>query len=331
MPVYNGEKYLAQAINSILQQTYSNFELLIINDGSTDNSLSIIKSFNDSRIRLLNNPTNLGLVITRNKGISEARGKYIAMLDCDDVALPQRLALQVDFLNQNPEYGVVGSQIMLVDDEGKISRIIKYKAKPQFISSILFFNNYLAQSSVLVRVNLIKVLQYRLEYPMAEDYDLWVRLARVTKIKIIQEPLVKYRLHANNITKQKAAEEANAIRAILIQQLEHLKVRYTPTEFELHCDIARYNFKNNKEFINNSATWLYNLYNVNLKSRIYPDKEFASVILERYALICGNSGLGRWALLRFLEFPLLKFSKFNIFKIMNVFVKTMSGYKNSSL
>src|SRR5580698_9685158 len=102
MPVYNGEKYIKEALESILQQTFIDFEFLIINDGSTDNSVSIIKSFNDNRIRLIHNEKNSGLVYSLNKGIGLSNGEYIARMDCDDVSIPERLEKQVGFLNSNP-------------------------------------------------------------------------------------------------------------------------------------------------------------------------------------------------------------------------------------
>ena len=105
MPVYNSEKYLREAIKSILNQTFTNFELIIINDGSTDNSLKIIKSFKDNRIKIIKNKGNLGLIKTLNKGIDLAQGKYIARMDADDIAMPKRLEKQIAFFNENPDYG----------------------------------------------------------------------------------------------------------------------------------------------------------------------------------------------------------------------------------
>lgn len=324
MPVFNGMEYLAEAINSILQQSFKNFELLIINDGSTDGSIDLIKSFTDTRIRIIQNEKNYGLVYTRNRGLKEARGKYIAMLDCDDLALSNRLSLQVNFLNQNPNYGLVGSQILMIDAGGQQVGKEDYNAHSDLIPSILFFNNYLAQSSVMIRQDLIKNYEYQKEYPPAEDYDLWVRLSRVTKIKILQKPLVKYRLHTNNVSVKKAQEGAKAVKKILYNQLQELGLQPNATEFALHTTIANFEFEKSKAYLNNCAVWLMQVYEANLTAKIFPNNSFQRVLLNRFALICGNSGLGLWAINKFLSFPLLTLGSFNSVEVLKLFVKAFT-------
>ncbi len=117
MPVYNSSGYLSDAIESILSQTYSDFEFIIIDDASTDNSIEIIYSYHDPRIVLLKNDINLGVTHSLNKGIKHARGKYIARMDADDIALPQRIELQVDFLEKNPEFILVGSFFEVIPEK----------------------------------------------------------------------------------------------------------------------------------------------------------------------------------------------------------------------
>jgi len=121
MPVYNGEKYLNEAIDSILNQTYTNFEFLIINDGSTDRSVEIIKGYNDSRIKLIHNKKNMGLVYTLNRGLALALGKYIVRMDADDISLPNRFKLQLDFMEINTEVALCSGNAMsiVVVDMGK--------------------------------------------------------------------------------------------------------------------------------------------------------------------------------------------------------------------
>lgn len=125
MPVYNGERFLREAIESVLQQTFADFELLIVNDGSTDRSLDIIQTYNDSRIRLIDNGANLGLIAARNTGLKNARGEYIALLDCDDIAYPDRLAEQIAFLDKNPSFGMVGAWIEMIDE--KSNRLVNLR------------------------------------------------------------------------------------------------------------------------------------------------------------------------------------------------------------
>ncbi len=206
MPVFNGEKFLKIAIESILNQTYTDFELIIINDGSTDKSAEIIKSYTDNRIRFLENEGNRGIFYTRNRLFEEVKGKYIAILDCDDYAEPKRLEKQVNFLDKNNEFGLVGSWITLIDGENKIKGAWNLEYRPERISSKLLFSNQFAQSSVMMRKE-FSDLKYREEYPPVEDYDLWVRISYKTRVTNLAETLVKYRIHDQNIS-QTQAEKA---------------------------------------------------------------------------------------------------------------------------
>lgn len=118
LPVYNGEKYIAQAIESILNQSFRNFELRIIDDGSKDSSVKIVQSYSDPRIRIVKNPQNLGLVQTLNRGITLIKSEYLARMDADDIALPDRLEKQLLFMQARPEVGLLGGAIQLVDENG---------------------------------------------------------------------------------------------------------------------------------------------------------------------------------------------------------------------
>jgi glycosyltransferase involved in cell wall biosynthesis len=120
MPVFNGEKYIGESIDSILAQTYKHFELIIVNDGSTDGTLQIIKKYTDARIKLINHSENLGLAVARNKGFEVSRGKYITILDSDDIAIPIRIEEQVNFMESNLEFGLIGSQVQPINSNGQV-------------------------------------------------------------------------------------------------------------------------------------------------------------------------------------------------------------------
>ncbi|MDR0427020.1 MAG: glycosyltransferase [Dysgonamonadaceae bacterium] len=156
MPVFNAEKYLNTAIDSILNQTYPDFELVIINDGSTDQSEQIILSYKDERISYHINPANEGLVNTLNKGIAFCSGKYIARMDADDISLPGRFEKQIRFLEKNPDVVMVGGYMDKINEKGK--RKTKYnKAVPNhLIKDRLFFGNYFAHSSMMIRKDILK-------------------------------------------------------------------------------------------------------------------------------------------------------------------------------
>ena len=144
--LYNSEKYIKETIESLLNQTFKNFEILIINDASTDNSVNVVNSINDDRIRLIHNETNKGICLTRQKGIKEAKGKYIAILDADDLAMPNRLEKQFLFLENNPEIVLCGTNANFIDENNnKIDHIHALNCDPDLIKIMLLFveNSYI--------------------------------------------------------------------------------------------------------------------------------------------------------------------------------------------
>lgn len=192
LPVYNGAEYLRRAIDSLLGQSFTDFELIILNDGSTDSSQDIIDSYSDSRIVRVHHD-NMGLHRTLNKGLSIAKGKYICRMDQDDIAAPDRLEMQISFLDSNPEVGLVGSTSWLAEIDGEVKRIVSYAFSDYEIRWFLLFDNPMIHSSVMFRRAVIALSGGYEEdkiYNYAEDYDLWSRMAQHTRIHNIDQPLV---------------------------------------------------------------------------------------------------------------------------------------------
>ena len=213
MPVYNAAKFLDEAIHSILSQTYSNFELIIINDGSTDDSLDIIKSFKDNRIRLVENEVNLGLIKTLNKGIALAKGNYIARIDSDDVCKPERFELQLECFNENDDIGVVGSIAEIIDGQGKFCGIFKVPEFHQDIKLGLLFGNQIIHPAVMIKRAVLKEFEpdvFDINQLHVEDYALWVQLIKKYTFHNLQTPLVKYRIHGENISVVHAKIQSSA-------------------------------------------------------------------------------------------------------------------------
>ena len=205
MSVYNGEKYLKEAIDSILTQTFEDFEFLIINDGSTDSSVEIIEAYDDPRIRLVNNEKNLKLIASLNKGISLARGKYIARMDSDDVSMPERFEKEVKFLEGNPDYGLVGTYYSVIDGVGNEKYKMSYPSNNDLIKLFLSVNCPLVHGSIMGRTELFRQNLYgSKEFSAIEDYELWVRMSKVTKIHNIPEYLFKYRIYGESFSDTKA-------------------------------------------------------------------------------------------------------------------------------
>ena len=201
IPAYNVEKYIAEAIQSILDQTFTDFELIVINDGSTDKTSEIVKSFNDPRIVFIENKENQKLVRVRNQGLEMARGEYLALMDADDISMPQRLAKQVAFLDANPEVGILGTDSLIWDTANPEKSY--FLEEPETMDYVCVMKGGRPHHpTAMLRMSVIKQhnFRYNLDYFCCHDYELWSRMVRVTKIANLQEYLLKYRWHGENIS-----------------------------------------------------------------------------------------------------------------------------------
>jgi len=205
MAVYNAERYLRESIDSVLRQTFQDFELVIAYDPSTDESLSVINSYRDPRIRLIVGAQARGVTQARQVALQNARGEYVATLDADDTTRPDRLALQIDYLDRHPEVGVVGAAYELVDPAGTVLTTIMPPTDPLTIRWRLLFGNCLANSATMFRRHLALALGgYDIERYSGEDFDLWTRFAAHSTIIQLEQPLVCWRQHEGNLTKNES-------------------------------------------------------------------------------------------------------------------------------
>lgn len=322
MPVYNAENYVKDAIESILNQTFTDFELLIINDGSTDNSKTIIESFSDSRIRLLNNEENTGLAKVRNRGIDEAKGEYVAWLDADDISHPLRLKKQVRFLDEHPEIGFCGTWVKTLGP--KISHKWRYPTNPDFIRCRMLFDNPLATSSIMIRRKLLvgDTQHFDLNYPPAEDYDLWERLSYLCRVTNIPKFLTKYRLHENQTSAKNALKQMESVWNIHKRQLEQMNVIYGDEEKQIHEKIGAWKFDASTDFVVLANSWLLKLKNVNDQTYFYPEPQFTRVLAERWFFVCRAAsvlGLTTWSI--YWESPLRKHNEY--YKHLYIFAKCL--------
>ena len=202
MTVFNGEKYLAKAVESILDQTYRDFEFLIIDDGSTDHTREILESYKDPRIKVIHNQLNMGIPISSNIGIALSQNGYIARMDADDVSLPKRLEAQVAFLEANPEIGLLGTAVQDIDSEGRIiakPRIDMYES--YMIQFGLAFECPLEHSSVIFRKKVVEeVGGYSSELGLGEDHHLYLRLIGSTQFANLRQVLLFHRENESSIT-----------------------------------------------------------------------------------------------------------------------------------
>ena len=227
MSVYNGEKCLKEAVESILSQTFRDFEFIIVNDGSTDGTSSMLAHYQqkDTRIRLYNQG-NRGLIASLNRGCELACGKYIARMDSDDVSLPERLGKQLEFMESHPEIGVLGTGIKIINEKGRalLNQNWRYPASPRVMGWFLLFGACVAHPSVMMRRDIIRQLGfYQPEALYVEDYDLWTRANSVTQIANIPEILLRYRFWDGSICSQHRLTQrrntANIMHRMIVQLL----------------------------------------------------------------------------------------------------------------
>lgn len=246
---YNCEKYIKDSINSILSQSYHNFEVVIVDDGSTDQTIDTILSIDDNRIKLFRNDKNRGIPYTRNRLLEYSKGDYIAVLDADDIADSTRLQKQVDFLSENEEIDVAGSYYKVFGN--KFSRVIKTPfRKPDEIHCYLMFYNNIANPTVMFKKEFIDKhnIQYDEKFFVAQDYEFWTRIiSSGGKIAIIPEALTKYRVGHSNISKMskknKGTERRKLIDSIHKNYLIYNNFKLSNEELEFYNQIFSDNLK----------------------------------------------------------------------------------------
>ncbi len=234
MPVYNGSKYVAKAIESILGQTFTNFEFLIIDNASEDNTLEIISSFKDPRIKLIKNPRNLHLIKSLNIGLEISRGKYVARMDHDDISLPRRLEVEHNFLEQHPTVAIVGTWSIIIDGNDTPIKIHKNPTGSNVIKYELLFGNTTTHPSIMMRKDIIiEAKGYDEKWLNTEDYNLYSRVIQSHEIANIPEPLLYYRTHGSSLTG--AASSQSIIRENTFRMMkENIQRYFSMTEREYH-------------------------------------------------------------------------------------------------
>lgn len=216
MPVYNASPYLREAVDSILNQTFTDFELLAINDGSTDNSIEILSTYSDVRLRVLSNLKNMGLIATLNRGIDEARGKYIVRQDADDASLPNRLDHLHRFMENHPEVDICGSWYDGIHGNDRKPGV-RYLATDNEIRIKHLYQIHISHGTSIWRVDSFKKNNWKFDpdFKHAEDYDLFVRASYTGKLANLTEVLYLVRYHAESVSQKHSQTQAqNSFRVI---------------------------------------------------------------------------------------------------------------------
>ncbi len=238
MPVYNADLFLRQAIDSILNQTYKHLEFIILDDGSTDNSCDIIESYStkDKRIRAFYTKENRGIVYQLNKGISEARGRFIARMDADDISLPQRIEKQVSFLEQNSDISIVGSNVRFIVENRIFPRRSHLPLLDQEIKAYMLFFTPFYHPSVVLRIEIFH--HFRYSEATIEDYALWIKVLSKFNAANIEECLLIYRRHNKNTTLIHQKKFHNDIHEIYREILNSLKIEFSENDVRILCQIS---------------------------------------------------------------------------------------------
>jgi glycosyltransferase involved in cell wall biosynthesis len=308
MSVYNGEKHLREAADSILNQTFTDFEFIIINDGSTDKTKKILESFSDPRIRLFHHE-NIGLTKSLNRGLKNSKGDFIARMDADDISHPDRFYEQVAYLEQNPATGLLGTQYSVIDDNGKEFGTVRNPIKNPEIKDSLLINNTFCHGSVMFRKELLHIVgYYREKFSCVQDYDLWLRFAEHTEVSNLDSVLYKLRRSINSITRKKTSQQLNyhlltielakerihnngsdSLEIINMDQVEkelhkQYKVSYSRIkQFKSACYMGYYHESIKLGYVFNSLTfWLKSFF---LNPDISKLKFLKNIILKYYSII----------------------------------------------
>jgi len=289
MPVYNAAPYLAEAIDSILNQRFKDFEFLIINDGSTDNSLEIINSYKDKRILLINNGQNIKLIATLNKGIELAQGKYIARMDADDISLPERLEKQVQFMETHPEVGLCGSFVRTVGLAKNYD--VHYACSHDEIKFNLFFDTHFPHPAAFIRKSVLSEnnLKFDFGFIHAEDFELWNRMAQHTRLAILPEILVHKRVHPEQISVKYTPIQLEVSSKIRRQLIKNLGIEPTDKEILLYDNFLEQNIPKEKMDVIVLLNFLDKLIKGNTKKKVYNASLFNNYFAQRYWDICTKS------------------------------------------
>ena len=237
MPVYNSEKYLVQSIDSILNQTYEDFEFIIIDDGSTDNSLSIINSYKDNRIKVITNKNNIGISQSLNIGILNSSGDYIVRMDSDDISLLNRFEKQLGFMESNSGVSICGCNMYIIKDSKKVSETKYCLDSSEIKTDMLFGRTPFAHPTIMMRSSFVHScsLKYNNSAIYAEDLELYCNYCHQAKYANINKCLHIYRIHNDSVSvKYKETQKSNA-KLIIKRFLKSEGLILTEREFEIHC------------------------------------------------------------------------------------------------
>ena len=315
MAIHNGEAYLAQAVKSILTQIFQDFEFLIIDDASTDQSHKMLSGFTDERVRLIAHSHKLGLSSSLNKGIDLAQGEYIARMDHDDISIPERLKRQVDFLDTHKDVDVLGTwaQTLGLGRE----QTWRYPTEDEDIRSEFAFNSALVHSSVMLRKATFERLQARYDVSVsrAQDYELWTRVAPHIRFANLDSALILYRLHPDQVGSRHETEQQGIADKVRLREIERLGIKPSEDEVALHNRISRWEQIRGRAELEDLERWFLKLRAANQISQMFLMAAFERALDRRWWFGCrSNIGLGLEAWRIYARAPFAELAKRSLFE-----------------
>ncbi|MDN3548735.1 glycosyltransferase family 2 protein [Mucilaginibacter aquaedulcis] len=287
MPVYNTEDYLKEAIDSILAQSFGDFEFLIFNDGSSDNSREIVLSYTDQRIRFFDDNINLGYTRRLNQGLALASGKYIARMDADDIALPARFELQYAFMEKNPDITVCGTFFNFTGADGQLRNFNWVsEADPDRIKINLLFDCAICHPTVILRKNHLRThkIQYKVDYEPSEDYEMWISLSRELKLANIPERLLHYRISKNQVSGKHNEKQRHNKLEFIQEQLLLLNIAPLPFELRIHDQMFYPMIIISYDYLPKIKQWVSKLIAANEIHQVYHQEKFVEYLRELVVL-----------------------------------------------
>lgn len=299
MAVHNAQEHLRSAMDSILDQSLEDFEFIVVDDGSTDSTPDILRSYADRRLRVLRNDANLGLNRSLNRGLREARGEYVARMDGDDISLPRRLEKQALFLDSHPEVVIAGCQALLFAEGHEY--VAWYPETGEEVAAHMLLAPPFAHPAVMIRTDFLRQhsLDYDEDVPCAQDYHLWDRLLDIPGAQgaNLPEVLLHYRLNQQGVTGTRRAEQDRAARDIREARLHRLRLSPSSRELEVHQAVASLQFVMEPAFVVEVERWFCRVLRANEKRGEYDGVALRKVLAHRWVDLCYDSarfGLAVW-------------------------------------
>lgn len=296
MPLYNGEAYVRDAVRSLLAQTFRDFELLVVDDGSTDHGPDHVRAFTDERIRLLTCNENSGPAAARNLAIAAMRGRYVVFFDSDDLACPDMLENLAGCISTDPGCDIVFGWNEGIDEAGRLNGINNQTViNPEKLSAGMLFKNYIPTSGLMVKRECFDREKFDETLVIASDFEMWTRILAGRRVKQLSRVLNQYRTHSKNITNRKKAVAAECMDRIFRGQLARLGIDPATEEAVLHAQLCAFTFGTPKETVLAAENWLLKLDAANTKTGFYSAQPFREVLGERWYAVCHSAcGHGFW-------------------------------------